>query len=116
MTKAQTAERNEAIAELREMIQQGDTIYTTLKKVSASGMSRCIDVRVIKDNKPIWLSSRVALALGKTYDEKTQSVRIRDCGMDMGFAIVYNLARVLFPEEKGTNQPDPAYLLNQKWM
>ena len=43
MTKAQMAERDEAIANLREILKPGDTVYTILRHVSKSGMSRVID-------------------------------------------------------------------------
>ena len=44
MTKAQKAEQAEAIAKLREWLKPGDTVYTVLEHVSASGMSRTIKV------------------------------------------------------------------------
>jgi hypothetical protein len=44
MTKAARAERDEAIAKLREWIKPGDTVYTILDHVSSSGMSRAIRV------------------------------------------------------------------------
>jgi hypothetical protein len=46
MTKAQQAERTEAIDKLREWIKPGDTVYTILQHVSRSGMSRHIRVVV----------------------------------------------------------------------
>lgn len=46
MTKAQRAERDEAITKLREWIKPGDTVYTILDHVSSSGMSRAIRVVV----------------------------------------------------------------------
>jgi hypothetical protein len=45
-TKAKQAEVAEAIAQLREWIKPGDTVYTILDSVSRSGMSRQIRVIV----------------------------------------------------------------------
>jgi hypothetical protein len=46
MTKAQTAERQKAIEDLRSYIKPGDTVFTILDSVSRSGMSRQIRVVV----------------------------------------------------------------------
>ena len=96
-TKAQKAEQREFIEKLRALLKPGDTVFTTVKRVARSGMSRCIDVHIIRDDEPQWLSYWVAKAIGQTFDEKTESVRMGSCGMDMGFALVYALSQTLFP-------------------
>ena len=107
-TKAEKeAQREEAIAELKEILKPGDDVYTLIRRVSSSGMSRCIDVYFITDNQPRWLSRYVAKALQWTYDEKTESVRVGGCGMDMGFHLIHSLSYALFGD---------GYSLNQRWL
>lgn len=43
----------------------------------------------------------VAKALGMSYDDKREGIKTSGCGMDMGFHLVYQLGRVLFPQGFG---------------
>jgi len=106
MSKTATAatERDDAIAKLRSWLQPGDTVYTILRKVSRSGMSREIGVVLLQptdgriiDLHPNWAVSKATgyrLNKGGAYD----AVILGGCGMDMGFALVYELSRVLYPD------------------
>ena len=107
MTKAQKAEQAEAVTKLREWIKPGDTVFTILRHVSKSGMSREIgivllspaadeqsDGRTCIDLHPNYL---VAQALGERIG-KRDGIVVGGCGMDMGFHLVYNLGRVLWPD------------------
>jgi hypothetical protein len=136
-------QRQEAIERLKEMIKPGDTIYTSVKHVARSGMYRTIAVYLIQDNQPRWISYLVAKAIGVRFDEKREACGMGGCGMDMGFALVYDLSRTLFRDgfhcigegcrandhnnEKhhppyqsdytvGRLHSDPGYALNQRWM
>ena len=95
------AEQTEAIEQLRKYLEPGDTVYTTLKHVSRSGMYRALDVHIIKDNEPMWLPRLVAKAIGARFDDRYAAVGIGGVGMDMGFKIVYNLGYYLFPNGFG---------------
>lgn len=105
--KTQT-ERDEARERLRELLQHGDTVYTVLRHVSRSGMSRVIDLYVIKDNRPVWLSGHVGHALGYSRDKTWSGIRVNGGGMDMGFDVVYNLSSSLFEGD--------GYALKHDWM
>jgi len=94
-------ETKEAIERLREMIKPGDKVYTTVNHVSRSGMYRAISVHLIKDNEPIWISRLVAKAVGFGWDDNHEAIKVNGCGMDMGFHVVYELSRVLFPNGFG---------------
>lgn len=104
MTKAQKAEQAEAIAKLREWLKPGDTVYTILDHVSASGMSRAIRVVLLEchDGKPE--ARHPNWAVGKALDlrhwkrngREQDALVMGGCGMDMGFALVYNLSSVLY--------------------
>jgi hypothetical protein len=89
--------RDEAIAKLRELLSPGDTVRTISRHTSRSGMSRSISPVVNGED----VSYLVAPACGLSFDRKHGGVRMGGCGMDMGFALVYNLARVLFPDGHG---------------
>ncbi len=95
--RAKERERQEAIASLRELLKPGDIVYTHVDHVSRSGMSRSIDVRIIRNNTPRWIARTVATAIDMGFDEKHQAVKMGGCGMDMGFALVYELSHILFP-------------------
>ncbi len=105
--KITKSERADDTACLCELLQDVDVIYTDLKHVSRSGMSRSIALYVIKDNKPIWLSYYAARVLGWGWDDKRYAVKVKGCGMDMGFHVVYALSSTLFKD---------GYKLNQKWL
>ena len=119
--------KTEAIETLRGIVQAGDRVFTILRHVSPSGMTRWLDVYVIKDNQPIRITWSVADAVGHAYDKKREALKIGGCGMDMGFAVVYDMGRVLFPEGfpvegRGRNgddsgwDKDGGYALRHSWM
>jgi hypothetical protein len=130
MTKTEKqTERAEALASLKKMIKAGDTVYTTVKRVSASGMSRAISCYIVSKDKRIveldWYISRVS----DRKIHKNGGVIIGGCGMDMGFAMVYNLGRAMYPEgfklrkgqygrngDKSGFDKDGGYAFNQQWM
>jgi hypothetical protein len=91
--------RDEAITLLREWIKPGDTVYTVLRHVSRSGMQRVIGVVVLMGDGSTWHPTHaVSVALGYTEDRNRDGVKVSGCGMDMGFELVYNLGRVLYPD------------------
>ena len=111
--KLTATERVELIDELRALCPIGTTVYTVLRSVSSSGMSRKIDLYVIRDNEPrriTWHACRLGVA-GMTYDTKSDTARISGCGMDMGFHAVYSLSSVLHsPNDRA------GYALTHRWM
>lgn len=82
---------------LEEEIRPGDTIFTILRHVSASGMSRSISLIKVRNGETWDITYFAACVLGDNIDQKRGGIKIGGCGMDMGFALVYNLSRVLFP-------------------
>ena len=111
-TKAQNAaDKAEAIEKLKGMLRERQTVYTVLRHVSASGMSRSIDAYIICDNQPIWLSYWAGKALGYKTDNKRGGLILNGCGTDMGFDLVYNLSATVFA---GTDRA--GYVLNHRWI
>ena len=104
--------------ELRELFDQMDRpeVYTLLKHVSKSGMQRTIQILAFKDNQPLYLGYRIAGILDMPYDERREGIKINGCGMDMGFAIIYDLSSHLYKNPDGTYSHDGAYKLKQRWL
>jgi len=133
-TKKELAERQEAIEELRAMLKPGQTIYTVLRHVSKSGMSRDISLHIGAGSDVQTITWLAARALGWQLKEVhgSNAIRCPGCGMDMGFHLVYSLSRVLFPDgfrprdagksygRNGTSadelDTDGGYCLQQHWI
>lgn len=110
----------ESLAYLRSVLPKGLTVYTALSKVSRSGMSRDIKCLIVAQDLSTLdgigvrnISRHVALALEWPLSKEGDAVRVSGCGMDMGFHLVYSLARVLFGSENGK---DGGYSLTQRWI
>ena len=101
---------------LTHYVSEGDTIYTVLRSVSSSGMSRTISLKVAKDGKILDLTYYASILLDWPLVEVngSRALRVGGCGMDMGFHTVYTLSRVLFRVE-GQTSPDAGYTLNHAW-
>jgi len=147
MSKSKSeAERKEAIERLLRTVAPGDTVYTIARHVSRSGMQREIslvaidrsviaqlgkNVRVHEDGVIANLGREAlttldyfaARALGYRIG-KHGGIVVGGCGMDMGFHLVYNLGRTLWPN--GTSKPhgrrngqpdsDGGYALKHGWL
>lgn len=105
MSKAseKAARKAESLTYLRKLLKPGDTVYTVLRHVSRSGMSRRIDLYKMSKDGPIWITGPVGRALD--YNEgKDGGLVVGGCGMDMGFHLVHSLGYALFGElaAKGT--------------
>ena len=69
--------QTEAIENLRGIISVGDRVYTILRHRSASGMTRWLDLYIIKDNTPRRITWLAAAALGYTYDFKREALKVQ---------------------------------------
>jgi hypothetical protein len=90
-------DKREAVEELQGLLKPGDVVYTVLRGVSRSGMSRDISLKTIRNNEVVGITGRTMTVLGLP-PGKRDGLRVRGCGMDMGFHLVYELSRVLFPK------------------
>lgn len=108
------ADREIARIRLREILaeQEKPLIYTVLRHVSASGMSRDISLKTVQDGEIIDITYTAAEALGEKVKEKNgqRVIRVGGTGMDMGFHLVYNLSSVLY-----TNEERAGYKIGQAW-
>jgi hypothetical protein len=123
-------EKMEAIHDLRRLLKPGTTVWTNLRSVSSSGMSRHISVHTIShgrwNGKPETnlrdISGMVARALGYKQGDRDGALVVGGCGMDMGFHVVYSLSSTLYWYVKDPN-PESAfrsggggYTLKQHWL
>lgn len=102
---------------LTHYVSEGATVYTVLRSVSSSGMSRTLSLKVAKDGKILDLTYYASIVLDWPLVEVngSRALRVGGCGMDMGFHTVYTLSRVLFREEGEKMHCDAGYALNHAW-
>lgn len=137
----------ESIKSLRETVKPGDTLTTVLRSVSRSNMSRTLDVFKQEPGDKDWggrdnnvrtwyLTFHVARVLGLSRPKGGDALRVDGCGMDMGFHVVYELSRHLWPHgfdcigegcpsnahsngesrRKGKRHHDGGYAIRQRWL
>jgi hypothetical protein len=104
---------------LEHYLNEGDTVYTIIRSVSSSGMSRTISLKVARGGQILDLTYFASVVLGWPLVEKngSRALRVGGCGMDMGFHTVYTLASILFRDkyEGQADAVDAGYSLNQAW-
>jgi hypothetical protein len=130
MTTATTSKKEQAQLDidyareqlLTHYLTEGDTVYTVLRSVSSSGMSRTISLKVAKGGQILDLTYYASIVLGWKLVEVngSRALRVGGCGMDMGFHTVYTLSSVLFKsptaQYDAKSNPDAGYLLTQAWL
>lgn len=90
-------QRTEAIAHLKTILKPGKKVFTILRHRSASGMSRSISLVTVHKGELRDITFWAGRAMGYTVDQNNEGLKVQGCGMDMGFELVYNLGRTLFP-------------------
>lgn len=113
--------KQDAIAKLHDLLKPGDTVYTILRHVSRSGMSRRISL-VTADH--VDLDYFIDKAGFVRQSSSAPGLVATNCGMDMGFSLVYNLGARMWPngtpEPHGTRNGEPdsdgGYALKQRWL
>lgn len=100
-------EKSACIQSLRDYIQPEQRVYTKLNHVSQSGMMRVIDLYVVKDGNIVRITWSACAATDTPYNRKHEGMKMNGCGMDMGFAAVYNLSHALFGN---------GYAINHQWL
>ena len=89
------------------------TVYTVLRSVSSSGMTRHISLKVAHGSSIFDITYLAAQALGdKLHDRHGHNtLKVNGCGMEMGFHIVYSLSSVLY-----AGQDRAGYVLSHRWI
>lgn len=98
--------RDEQLTNLRDWFPKGSTVYTIVRNVARSGMSREIGVVAIVGADDIRHPNYAAsVVLGLPL--KRDAVKVSGCGMDMGFWLAYELGQKLYGD---------GYALNHRWL
>jgi len=84
-------------------------------------MTRRISVYALVKNGPICLDWYIAeLGLFKRVPfDKGDGLTVHGCGMDMGFHLVYETSRILYPEgcsDIRENRKDGGYQIHHEWL
>jgi hypothetical protein len=95
-----TADQRDAVDTLRQLLSAGDTVYTTVRHVSRSGMQRRISAYVMaKDSLgqvfPRSLDRLIART-GLFREHPSGGLKVNGCGMDMTFHLVYSVSSMIF--------------------
>jgi len=122
LTKKQEMQQDKenARAFLRSVFdkQERPTVYTVLRHVSSSGMSRDISLFTMHEGQILnitWYASRASSVCSSLKERNGFNViRVGGCGMDMGFHAVYSLSCSLYCPDKYDH--DSAYKLDQRWL
>jgi len=107
MARVTKEEKQIAYNNLKEYVNEGDTIYTIVKKVAPSGMSRQMSVIVRTDTGISNISWWVARALGYRMCKGRDCFSISGCGQDMGYAVAYDIGATLFGD---------GYKIKHQWL
>ena len=127
LATAKESKQAEAYVFLRSVLPKGSTVYTILKHVSRSGMTRGIDCYALTVEHasksqgpdapdkiiacPLWITVWVGHAIDSPqpldYWRKSLGLKVGGCGMDMGFHVVSNLSYALY---------DDGYAIKHAWL
>jgi len=91
-------DREEALKIMRDYLKPGDTVYTILRHVSSSGMSRVIGTVIVEGAAAYDVTHLTSRILGWPIHRTHYGVTVGGTGMDMGFHVVYSLSRALWPD------------------
>ncbi len=80
-------------AEMLRSLPKGTTVYTIVRHVSQSGMSRAISAHIVLDNKIEWLNlgELLRLKMHKTH----HGYVMQGAGMNMAYSVVHNIGRTV---------------------
>lgn len=99
MTKQQQAERDSARDTLRGWLKPGATVYTILRHVSRSGMSRDVGVAFANKYGEIFSpTGLVAKAIGAPLNKAGDGIKVGGCGFDAGLEVTDALSYALWPK------------------
>jgi hypothetical protein len=100
-------------ADLRDMLGDTPNVYTILRSVSSSGMSRHISLKIVHKGELIDITYLASRVMGDKLSDKNgfNTIRVNGTGMDMGFHITYNLSSVLY-----AGQDRAGYVIKQRWI
>jgi hypothetical protein len=103
-----TASQND-MAMAYDRFQPGRTIYTNTAQVARSGMSRRLRAYIVQGEDIVDVSYLIARVLALPLNDT--GLLMKGTGMDMGFALVYDLSCKLYGHDDRMG-----YALHQRWL
>jgi len=97
-----TQDQKNAIKFLKKVVKIDSELLVNIHSVSKSGMSRKMSLYVVSNKDLIKLNWHLKQAGFESLDERGQ-IKVGGCGMDMAFAITYNLKCALYGYDEGAN-------------
>lgn len=98
-------QKEEAIKRLKNYgIKKGSNIFSYVRSVSPSGMSRQIKFFIAKDSEIYDITRDIALITSNLFKRDNWTLSISGCGMDMCFAVVYDLASIIFKDDEANEE------------
>lgn len=91
------ATETEALATLRKLLPPGSRVYVAVQHVSRSGMMRRLTACVVDDGALFNIDHLIAQA-GIARRHRDGGIVMNGAGMDMTFALVYNISRALYAD------------------
>jgi hypothetical protein len=97
-----------ALEKLHVLLPEGATVYTGLRSVSKSGMSRRLRCYISYHGEILDITWYVSRALSWSLNDK--GLLVNGCGMDMGFHTVYSVSYALGADPKSPRK------LSHRWL
>tara|TARA_B100001093_G_C26540463_1_gene889995 strand:- start:224 stop:595 length:372 start_codon:yes stop_codon:yes gene_type:complete len=88
-------EKAYAEAVLKELLKRNETIYSIIRHVSQSGMTRHITFFIIKDDQVWHIDNLISDYLDYRTNKRFNALVVGGCGMDMAFSVVNNLQEAM---------------------
>jgi len=83
------------MTDFKTMLGPKPKLFIRLASVSPSGMTRSFDCYIIHENNLVNVNHEVSAYISKRRNSNG-SIVIKGCGMDMAFALTYELSRLLY--------------------
>jgi hypothetical protein len=84
-----------SLERLHDLLDERKKVYGVIRRVSNSGMHRWIDFYTIKNDDLYFLTGLIDNVLVE-YKRTTEGLKVSGTGMDMVFAVVYDLSEALY--------------------
>ena len=95
---------------LMQEINTDQTIFSIIRHVSQSGMTRHIAFFYINNNAPYWITYDIHKMLGYKMNKYHDALVVGGCGMDMAWSVVNNLEGKInedYKQEFPNAEPNP---------
>lgn len=102
----------------RKVCPIGSDIYVQRHHISPSGMTHALSFYVVTKTGLSCIDDLIHDIAGYSFDSRHGGLRVRGCGMDMGFAVVYNFSGEVYrgSRSKKIAPRREGYALKSRWL